>query len=468
MNLNIDSTIFIAFLAVNLIFCLVASRGVNTIRGFAIGDKTFNTATLVSTIVATWISGEFFFTIISESYNSGIFFTSIVLVDFVGIFLVGIFFAPRMAEFLGKLSIAEAMGDLYGNNVRIITSIAGFLAVSGIISIQLKIAGILFQYALGISAIYGIVLSGFIVILYSSLGGIKSVAFTDVIQFIFFGVMIPAAAYFLFRNIEGKQVFDTLSINPLFDYKSIFTFNNPQIYYYISLIVWSVIPSFNPAIFQRVAMAKNTNQASRSFIISSIIIFFFGLILCWIGILVLSIFPDIKNDDVLKSFLLDYGWITGLKGIILAGIMAMIMSTVDSYINSSSILLTHDLKESLNIKFIKNELFATRICSVVIGMIAVLFAMRDGSFLELFIWASLFYMPIVTVPFIMSVLGFRSSSQSVLAGMLAGLIVAFFWETFLKNSMGNVGGLIPGILANLAMLFSYHYLCKQNRWLGWY
>ena len=43
------------FISYQLGLGLFASRGVKTIRGFAVGDKTFSTATLVSTIVATWI-----------------------------------------------------------------------------------------------------------------------------------------------------------------------------------------------------------------------------------------------------------------------------------------------------------------------------------------------------------------------------------------------------------------------------
>ena len=52
--------------------------------------------------------------------------------------LIGLFFAPRMAEFLGKLSITEAMGDMF-EKVRIITAISSFIGVSGIIAIQLKL-----------------------------------------------------------------------------------------------------------------------------------------------------------------------------------------------------------------------------------------------------------------------------------------------------------------------------------------
>ena len=201
MSFDIDIVIFVGFLLINLVFGLLSSRGIKTIRQYAVGDNDFRTSTLVSTIVATWVSGSFFVGVIAEIYTEGAAYMGfVVLGDFLALLLVGILFAPLMAEFLGKLSVAQAMGDLYGNNIRIITSTAGFVGVSGIIAIQLKIAGLLFEYALGISIEYGIILSGIIITLYSSLGGIKSVTFTDIMQFFAFGVIIPTIAYFLFSN----------------------------------------------------------------------------------------------------------------------------------------------------------------------------------------------------------------------------------------------------------------------------
>ena len=453
MNFDVDIAIFVGFLLANLTLGLVASRGVNTIRSFAVGDKNFSTATIVATVLGTWISGSFFFTIISTAYTEGISFMTIFVVgNFLSFVMMSRLLIPLMSEFLGSLSIAEAMGSLYGRNVRIITSIAGIVAVSGIISIQLKIAGSVFEYALNIKAIYGIILSGVIITLYSSLGGIKSVTFTDVIQFGFFGVMVPAIAYFLFKNVEMKTVENIFATNPLFDWREAFSFSNPRIYYYISLFFWVVTPSFNPAVFQRIVMAKDVKQASEAFLISSGFILFFAVVLCWIGLLILSISPDVATSNVLQAFVSDYEWIIGFKGLILAGIMAMVMSTVDSYINSTSVLLTYDLKESLGLKIIKDELSATRFCSLFIGVFSILFAMRESSFLDLFILASTLYIPIVTVPFIMSVFGFRSSGRSVLAGMGAGFFVVVMWETLLKEHMAGVGGLLPGMLANLITL----------------
>ncbi|MDX1916677.1 MAG: sodium:solute symporter family protein, partial [Rickettsiaceae bacterium] len=128
--MDIDSAIFIGFLVVNIILGLGSSRGIKNIKEYAVGNRDFSTFTLAATIVSTCVSGGVFFQTISESYNNGLYFMWTGIGDVICLLLVGYFFAPRLAEFLGKLSIAEAMGDLYGKPVRIITSIAGFIGVS--------------------------------------------------------------------------------------------------------------------------------------------------------------------------------------------------------------------------------------------------------------------------------------------------------------------------------------------------
>lgn len=51
--MSADIIIFIGFIIFNLIFGLLSSKNVTTIKGYAVGDQNFSTATLVATIVAT-------------------------------------------------------------------------------------------------------------------------------------------------------------------------------------------------------------------------------------------------------------------------------------------------------------------------------------------------------------------------------------------------------------------------------
>jgi Na+/proline symporter len=144
MTWTIDHIIFFGFLILNIIFGLKSSKGIKNIREYAVGDGSFNTSTIVATTVATWMCGETFFSTITETYQHGLYFLIPCILAFVmNFFIIGYFIAPRMTKFIGKLSIAEAMGDLYGQRVRLITTISGFIGVSGFIAVQLKITGII-------------------------------------------------------------------------------------------------------------------------------------------------------------------------------------------------------------------------------------------------------------------------------------------------------------------------------------
>jgi Na+/proline symporter len=172
-----------------------------------------------------------------------------------------------------------------------------------------------------------------------------------------------------------------------------------------------------------------------------------------------------NTQDVIKYLVSDYA-VVGLKGIILAGVMAMVMSTVDSYINATVVIIVHDFCKPLKIKFIKNELFSARIVSYLIGFSSIILSLygSDSGFLQLFILANSFYMPIVSVPFLMALLGFRSTEKSVLLGMATGLLIVLLWKVL---DIKAVNSIVVGMIANLIVLMSSHYLLKQpGGWIG--
>ena len=72
MNFDLDIVIFLVFLVVNLVLGLSYSKGIKTLKSYAVGDGNFSTATLVSTIVATWVSGSFLFVSLAKIYTEDI------------------------------------------------------------------------------------------------------------------------------------------------------------------------------------------------------------------------------------------------------------------------------------------------------------------------------------------------------------------------------------------------------------
>jgi Na+/proline symporter/signal transduction histidine kinase len=462
MNIDIDSAIFIGFLVATVVVGLLSSRGIKTVKEYAVGNQDFDTVTIAATIIATWISGSFFFNRLSETYSNGLYFMWASVGTTFELIIVGLIFAPRMHEFLGKISIAEAMQGMYGEKVQIVTSISGFIGTVGYIAVQFKVAGSLFEYCFGMDNSYGVLISALIVTLYSSLGGIRSVTFTDVIQLITFGTIIPTIAFFILSNMDSLDiVLDTLKHNESFKYNEVFDFTRPKSLYYLFLFLYMSTPIFNPPIFQRIAMAKSVSQVRKSFVIAGIGCFFLTLIVFWISILVLSINPSLDPKDIIKYILTNYACI-GLKGLTLAGIMAMVMSTADSYINSTAVIFIHDFCKPLKINLVLNELTASRLASFVLGIVGLVLALRGDSILEIVITTYSFYMPIVTIPFMLGVLGFRSSGKSVLIGMGAGFFIALSW---LLLDITFIDAIVPGMAANLLFLISSHYLLNQPG--GW-
>ena len=462
--MNFDIAVIAAFLLLNLIFGLASGRGIKNIREYAIGNRNFSTATIVATIVATWIFGSVVSLNLIETYNNGLYFIIPGIADGISFFVIAYFYAPRMKEFLGKLSVAEAMGSIYGKDVRVITAVSGIIPAIGNIAIQFSIFTILLNYLFGEINIYILVFASLVVITYSTLGGIKSVTFTDMIQFFTFGVIIPMMVFLIWKEISSvDEISNILVTNPLFDYKEVLNIGNPRFSSVILLFLFFMIPGLDPALFQRITMAKSTMQIARAFIISGIVISCFYMLVDFAGVLLLANNVTNINESNVLQYVLDNYCPDGFKGFFIIGIMAMIMSTADSYINTSSVLFSYDLCQSLGVRLSEQKtLLLIRVSSLFIGITGLLLSFWSTNLLEMILASHGFYMPIVSVPLILAIFGFRSSRAAVLIGMVAGFVTVIYFKVFSK-----VDSIMPGMLGNLIFFMGSHYMLgEKGGWVG--
>ena len=461
---NVDTTIFIAFLAINLLFGLYSGRGVKTIKEYAIGNRNFSTATIAATIVATWIFGSVISVNLLETYNNGLYFVLPALSDGLSFFIIAYFYAPRMKEFLGSLSVAEAMGGIYGKQVRGITAISGVIPAIGNVAAQFSILAILFSYLFDTLGSYTLVITGFIVIIYTMFGGIKSVTFTDIIQFFTFGIIIPMMIFLMWKGLDSnEEVWTVLKFNSLFDFREVLDINNSRFLNTVLLFLFFMLPGIDPALFQRISMAKNTLQVRKSFIIAGTLITCFYILVQFGGVLLLADkVTNIDQNNIFK-YILDTYFDSGFKCILIIGITAMIMSTVDSYINVAAVLLAYDSMKSIGIELTeRKQLVLVRIAALVIGIAGLLLSLFANNILTLILSTYSFYMPIVSVPLILAIFGFRSTSRAVLIGMLAGFITVILFKL-----LSEIDSVIPGMIANTVFFIGSHYILReQGGWVG--
>ncbi len=464
---NIDPLIVSSFLIINLLVGIFYGRGITTLKCFAIGDRNFSTATITGTIIATWIGAGFFASSVSETYYNGLWHIIARVGDFLTLAIVGMVIAPRIGEFFGKITVAEIMNDLYGKKIRIITAICSIALAIGYVAVQIKVLSTLFSYFFGIPQIYSVLISSSVIIIYSSFGGILSVTFTDMIQVFTFGVFVPLFAFFLWMVFGSSEaaIANIFATNPIFNYANVFNYKDSNFWISLMLFIYFTLPALDPVTFQRILMAKNVIQVRKSFVYASICCLLIGVMACLIGIIALSHNPNMDPDNLI-IYVVDHYSFPGLKGITLIAIMSMGMSTADSYVNASAVIFSNDFCKPLGIQFIKNELLLSRSCSCFIGIIAILFVLFTDNLFGLLLLAGNFYTPIITAPLMMAIFGFRTTSRSVLIGMISGFIVTVLWRIYIQ-SITNIDSIIPGTIANLLALLLSHYLLREaGGWTG--
>ncbi|XWN35082.1 MAG: HD domain-containing protein [Roseivirga sp.] len=459
----VDIGILAGFLAINLLLGLQAGRKIKSFREYAVGKKDFSTGALTATITATWIGGGFLFHTLTNIYTTGLQYIIIILGEVLCLLIIGRILAIRMGEFLNNISVAEAMGDLYGQTVRLITALSSILGRLGYLAIQFKVLGQIFAWLFGLEEERVIFLTAVIVTFYSALGGVRAVTITDVFQFVAFSIFIPILALVIWNNLEQpEQVTDVLTKKSIFSLSRTIGWNS-QFLSSLSVMLYFTIPSMNPPTFQRVAMARDIEQSKRSFTYAAVKTFFIIMIVSWIAILLLADNSELEPQHLVEHMLDRYAY-TGLKGLIAIGITAMAMSTADSDLNACSVLAVNDIMRPTVSSF-KTSIWVTRCFSLGLGGLALLMALYEGGVLDLMLFTANFYMPIVTVPLLMAIFGFRGTSRAALVGMAAGVVTVLTWNEYLAHT--DIPSFLPGMVANLVGLMGTHYLLgEEGGWVG--
>ena len=453
----LDIAILGLFLVVTLIVGMGHGRQVKSIKDYALGGKNFSTITLTSTIVATYASGGGFFIELENTYTQGLYYLIAMMGVPLGIWLSGQL-TMQMQDFMHHVSVAEAIGSIYGRTVQIITACSCVIAKVGLVAIQFKAMAKMLEVIFNIEGTLGTCLAAIIVIAYSSFGGVKAVTFTDVFQFVTFGLVLPTLAAITWTRAKIPASFAWADY-PNFDLQQVMG-NTPQLMSCLGLMIYVTFALvLTPPAFQRIAMARNIEQARQAFKwatgINSLII----LMACGMSTLLLIAHPGLEKSQVVPTLINTYVPV-GLKGLLGAGVMALAMSTADSHLNALSVIFANDLVKPLT-QQAQASVKTARSFSVFIGGSALLPALYSTDFLKLLLLSGSLYMPVLTVPLLLSILRFRTSSRVVIMAMAAGFITVVVWSLVYTNA----DSIVPGMLANLSVLLGMHYLLGEPG--GW-
>jgi SSS family solute:Na+ symporter len=208
-----------------------------------------------------------------------------------------------------------------------------------------------------------------------------------------------------------------------------------------------------PPYVQRLLIAKSPRAAARGTILAGIFSIPFAAVTGLIGLITLAMEPAVSSNLALPHLVVTV-LPTVLKGLVISGIIAVVMSSADSFLNSASIAFVNDIVKPLGGAGLSTRvnLALARIVTLVIGLLSIYFALTVDTILEIIFIAYTYWAPIIVVPMVATLMGHPRGKLNFVAGAAAGFVTALLWNEVLDKPLG-IEGLVMGTLANVLLFY---------------
>lgn len=424
-----DLLIVSSYITTVLVVGIYYSRNIKSMRDFSSSNKTFSSPIIMATISATYIGGEFLFGIAEKSSLVGTIFFFSLLGTCLGKLFIAYAVVPRLSKYSSSISVGEIMQENYGKVGRVITGLAASILCIGYVGAQIGACASLFQYFFDISQLLGILIACGIVVIYSAFGGFKAVTLTDVVQFAVLIVAVPIIASYSLNQIGGYDaLFHLLPKNhvlPTFDA-------------FVDHIAWFMVffvPFLDPALMQRMTMDRDAKKVAAAWRLSALVDIPLYLVICTIGAIALVSIPDLKATDAFLTVMSNLP--KGFIGLAVAGVLAVVMSTADSYLNVASISLVHDVIKPLwrvNISD-KVELRLARLMTLFLGAAAIIASIKIQSLLDMIVsFMNFSWVPLIVAPLYAKIFGYKIGVKPFIIACICGICSQFIWPLLGFNS----------------------------------
>ncbi len=441
-----DYAIIIFYLLIVLVVGLLSGKGMKSLQEFSVSHRSYTSLVIFATLSASFIGGGYSIGLASKVFSFGI-VNIVVLWGFsLKEILVARFIAPKTGNFSGLISVGDIMDRGYGKVARIVSGFFSVLVCAGIVGAQVKAMGVIFNEFIGIEPIWGILIGCGIVIAYSTIGGMRAVVLTDIIQFCVLAIGLPAALIFGIVKLGG---FSAIKASAPTGHFSI-TGETMTISAFVSLFLAFLLgETLVPPYVQRLLIGKDAAHTARGTMLSGIFSIPFFMITGAIGLVALGLDSTIDSNQAMP-YVIRTVLPVGVRGVVIAGVISIVMSSADSFLNGAATCCINDIVKPLrkNPLSERNELLLAKLTNCFVGIFAAVFAIKISNVLDILVYTYNFWAPVIVIPLGAVLLGVRVTRTAFFVGTVAGAAGVLIWN-FLLKAPGGVEGLVIGALCNL-------------------
>ncbi len=470
--------ILISYLALTFWSSLIGSKTKNeTPESYFLADRNLGVITLFFTLIATNFSAFFFLGFAGVGYKLGYSFyaemafgTTLAALSF---FLIGNK-VWKLGKEKGYITPIELIHKESNNSfLKWVYLITMMLFTFPYIAIQPQGAGILLESLTQeeISSHWGAILLTIIIIIYVLIGGMKSVAKTDVKQGVMMIILMIAAVFAIAYQLGGldeahQKVFD---IKPELFSKDAGGKYTPQKWFSVCILWIACVPMF-PQLFMRFFISKDLKTFKTSTLLYAIIPFFLFLLPVIIGVLGHLSFPDLSTkkeiDYILPKMLVEHTapWFYTL---VMTGALAAFMSTLDSQLLALSTITTRDIYLPFSKKKIslQQQVNIGRIGVIIFAFIGLIIALNPIGTIEEIIKMA-FSGLAVLFPTTLFVLHYKKTNAtacaiSIIVGELIIIGMNMGWIS--KESVLGFDAVVPALFLSTLIIIIGSILYPKNK-----
>jgi sodium/proline symporter len=457
---------FVVYLAAMLAIGYWSYMRTNNLSDYILGGRSLGPLPSALSAGASDMSGWLLLGLPGYAYVAGYEASWIAIGLLIGTWLNWLFVARRLRTYSLSANDSLTLPSYFENRfddrsraLRVISAVFILLFFLFYTSSGLVAAGKLFETVFGWSYIWAVVIGTIAVVSYTFFGGFLAVVWTDVIQgLLMFAALliVPIVAMNAIGGWDATQA-AMAAENPAF--LSAFTDADGNAVTFIgvvSLLAWGLGYFGQPHILARFKAIRSEDDvpAARRIAVIWSAFGLGGALL--VGFAAIGYFPEPLEDGE-KSFMLlvDALFHPVISGILLAAILAAIMSTADSQLLVSSSALAEDFYKALFRRDASQSelVWVGRFAVIIIALIACILALNpDSKVLELVSYAWAGFGAAFGPALLFSLYWKRMNKLGALAGIIVGGVTVVIW--------GNVSGgildlyeIVPGfIFASIAIV----------------
>ena len=434
----LDFIVFVVYMIIVLGIGFYFFKENKNSEDYYVGGRKMGSFHVGLSVVATDVGGGFSIGLGGLGFIMGVSGSWMLFSGLLGAWLAAILLIPKISNnpaFSKFLTFPQVFGHYYGPQVALLAGIISAIGYTGFTSSQLLAGAKLANGAFpALDTQTALIVMGAIAVIYTVMGGLKAVIYTDTFQWMILMVgLIAIAIPISFMKIGGIEgIRDTIRPELLsLGYISWQTFLN----WSITIIpIWFV----GMTLYQRIFCCKDEKTAKRAW-------YFAGLleypVMAFMGVL-LGLFARVAADQGMfvelgatgmesldpetgLPMLVRYIMPVGLLGLILAAYFSAILSTADSCLMASS---GNVLTDVLGPFRKKNKLFSreirlSQIITLLIGIAAILIAMTMTNVIELMLRSYSFMVAGLFVPVMGALFLRRVTASGALTAMIVGGLV---------------------------------------------